>query len=72
MTTATVLAINIPLMVLAFALITGIPMWMIFKHPDRNPSVTRTVPQYRRAQAARASRAPAQQWRVDQLHATTR
>lgn len=35
MTTTTALAINVPLMVLAFALITGIPQWLVFKHPDR-------------------------------------
>jgi len=69
MTTATALAINIPLMVIAFALITGIPLWLVFKHPDRKPSLARTVPQYRRARAARV--APGQTWRLESLRSTS-
>lgn len=46
--TAEFLLTNIPLMVLAFALWVGIPMWMIFRHPDRHPRETRTIPQYLR------------------------
>ncbi|HYA50086.1 MAG TPA: hypothetical protein VEG33_02830 [Streptosporangiaceae bacterium] len=30
--------INIPLMVLAFALWVGIPMWMVLRRPDRDPT----------------------------------
>jgi hypothetical protein len=46
--TAEFLWINIPLMVLFFALWVGIPMWMIVKRPDRHPRETRTVPAYLR------------------------
>jgi hypothetical protein len=46
--TAEFLWINIPFMVLFFALWVGIPMWMIHKHPDRHPRETRTVPAYLR------------------------
>jgi len=75
MTTATALAINIPLALVFFALWTGIPLWLIFKHPDRNPAEARSVPAYRRAQRAQhaqhALRAPAQaSWRVDRLRTT--
>jgi hypothetical protein len=42
--------INIPLMALFFGLWVGIPVWMIFKRPDRHPRETRTIP------------APAQRW----------
>ena len=35
--TAEFLWINIPLMALFFALWVGVPMWMIFKRPDRHP-----------------------------------
>lgn len=35
MTLTTALAINIPLMVLAFALMTGVPLWLVLRHPDR-------------------------------------
>jgi hypothetical protein len=48
MTTAEILEINIPFMVLFFALWVGIPMWMIHKRPDRHPRETRTVPAYLR------------------------
>jgi hypothetical protein len=46
--TAEFLWINIPFMVLFFALWVGIPMWMIHKHPDRHPRETRTIPAYLR------------------------
>jgi hypothetical protein len=49
--TAEFLWINIPLMALFFALWVGVPMWMIFKRPDRDPRVTRTVPAYLRKRA---------------------
>jgi hypothetical protein len=48
MTTAEILGINIPFMVLFLALWVGIPLWMIHKHPDRHPRETRTVPAYLR------------------------
>jgi hypothetical protein len=44
--TAEFLWINIPLMVLAFALWVGVPMWMVLRHPDRHPRETRAVPAY--------------------------
>jgi hypothetical protein len=47
MMTATVLWINIPLMVLAFGLWTGIPLWLVLRHPDRHPAETRALPAYR-------------------------
>ena len=31
--------LDIPLMVLFFALMAGIPMWLVLKHPDREPAV---------------------------------
>jgi hypothetical protein len=46
MTTAAILEMNIPFMVLFLALWIGIPMWMIHKHPDRHPRENRTVPAY--------------------------
>jgi hypothetical protein len=44
--TALVLWLNIPLAVLAFGLWTGIPLWMVLRHPDRNPAETDSVPAY--------------------------
>jgi hypothetical protein len=41
--------LNIPLMVLAFAAIAGIPYWLVLKHPDHNP-----VDEVRREEAALA------------------
>jgi hypothetical protein len=50
--TAEVLWITIPLVVLAFALWVGVPMWIVLRHPDRHPGETRTVPVYLRQRAA--------------------
>jgi hypothetical protein len=49
--TAEFLWINISLMALFFALWVGVPMWMTFKRPDRDPRHTRTVPAYLRKRA---------------------
>ncbi len=57
--TAEFLWINIPLMALFFALWVGVPMWMIFKRPDRDPRETRTVPAYLRKRTTAGM--PAQQ-----------
>ena len=46
--TAEFLWINISLMALFFALWVGVPMWMIFQRPDRDPRETRTIPAYLR------------------------
>jgi len=51
MTTAEILAVNVPSMALFFALWVGIPMWMITRRPDRHPRETRTVPAYLRQRA---------------------
>jgi hypothetical protein len=32
------LLLNIPLMILFFALWTGIPLWLVRKHPDTGPA----------------------------------
>jgi hypothetical protein len=29
--------VNIPLMVIFFAAVAGIPLWLVFKHPDTGP-----------------------------------
>jgi hypothetical protein len=46
--TAEFMWMNIPLMVLAFSLWVGVPMWMVLRHPDRHPAETRTLPHYLR------------------------
>ena len=33
------LLLNIPLMVLFFALWVGVPMWLVLKHPDTGPAL---------------------------------
>jgi hypothetical protein len=53
-----VLWINIPLMVLAFGLMAGIPLWMVLRRSDwHGKQEARTVPAYlaRRAYPIRAS-----------------
>jgi hypothetical protein len=37
------LLLNIPLMVLFFALWVSIPMWLVRKHPDREPTRAATT-----------------------------
>jgi hypothetical protein len=59
--TAEFLWINISLMALFFALWVGVPMWMIFKRPDRDPRETRTVPAYLRKRTTAATSA---HWRI--------
>jgi hypothetical protein len=46
-------------MALFFALWVGVPMWMIFKRPDRDPRETRTVPAYLRKRVPAQRQAPA-------------
>ena len=29
--------VNVPLMVIFFAAVAGIPLWLVFKHPDAGP-----------------------------------
>lgn len=53
MTTITALAINLPLMVLAFGLMTGIPLWMVLRQPGRKTRADRAVPAYAYARTAR-------------------
>jgi hypothetical protein len=55
MSALTALWVNIPLMVLAFGLMTGIPLWMVLRRPDRNPAETRSVPAYARIRAETGS-----------------
>ena len=57
--TAEFLWINISLMALFFALWVGVPMWMTFKRPDRDPREARTIPAYLRKRAPAGM--PAQQ-----------
>jgi len=33
------LLLNIPLMILFFAVWAGIPLWLVRKHPDRKPTL---------------------------------
>jgi hypothetical protein len=46
------LLLNIPLMVLFFALWVGVPVWLVRRHPDRKPALAaapavKTVPALR-------------------------
>jgi len=34
------LLLNVPLIVLFFALWVGVPMWLVLKHPDTGPALT--------------------------------
>jgi hypothetical protein len=48
MMTAQVLWLNIPLMILAFGVWVGVPLWLVLRHPDRHPGENRSVPAYLR------------------------
>jgi hypothetical protein len=50
MTTA--LWLTVPVMAIFFGLWTGVPLWMVLKHPDEKSRPTRTVPAYLRHTAA--------------------
>jgi hypothetical protein len=52
--TAQVLWMNIPLMVLAFGLWVGVPLWLVLRHPERHPQEDRAVPAYLQAQQRKA------------------
>ena len=54
--TAQVLWMNIPLMILAFGVWTGVPLWLVLRHPDRHPSEARTVPAYLRETRTKQAR----------------
>lgn len=45
---AIALWLNILLIAAAFGIIVGVPLWMVLRHPDRDPAETRTVPAYLR------------------------
>jgi hypothetical protein len=55
---AQVLWMNIPLMIIAFGLWVGVPLWFVLRHPERHPKENRAMPAYLRAQqrAARKQR----------------
>ncbi len=53
--------LNIPLMAVFFLAMTGIPLWLVFKHPDRGPVRAQHV----RAQPVRADSALAQQGQAE-------
>jgi hypothetical protein len=55
---AQALWMNIPLMVIAFGLWVGAPLWLVLRHPERHPKENRAVPAYIRAQQS----APRKQW----------
>jgi hypothetical protein len=60
---STALWLNIPLMVLIFAAMCGIPLWMVIKRPDTGRDIKETV---RRAEAIplhAVSRHEAERWR---------
>jgi hypothetical protein len=56
MMTAQVLWMNIPLMILAFGVWTGVPLWLVLRHPDRHPSESRSVPAYLRETRTKPAR----------------
>jgi hypothetical protein len=56
---AQVLWMNIPLMIVAFGLWVGVPLWLVLRHPERNPKENRAVPAYMGAQRDAHKQRPA-------------
>jgi hypothetical protein len=54
---AQALWMNTPLMIIAFGLWVGVPLWLVLRHPERDPKENRAMPAYLRAQ----QRAPRKQ-----------
>lgn len=52
--------LNIPLMAAFFVAMTGIPLWLVFKHPDQGPAASRPAATGRRARQPVAVRVPAE------------
>jgi Flp pilus assembly protein TadB len=52
--------INIPLMAAFFLAMTGIPLWLVFKHPDRRPAPERQGQELPDSVAARYAAARAE------------
>jgi len=65
---AQVLWMNIPLMVLAFGLWVGVPLWLVLRHPDQRTEENRSVPAYL---AARQSAAHEEQRSRNRVRAHT-
>jgi hypothetical protein len=55
MMTAQVLWMNVPLMILAFGVWAGVPLWLVLRHPDRHPSESRSMPAYLRETRTRSA-----------------
>jgi hypothetical protein len=52
--TAQVLWMNVPLMIAAFGLWVGVPLWLVLRHPERHPEENRSVPAYVQTQPGTA------------------
>jgi len=72
MTTAVWL--SIPAMALFFGLWTGVPLWLVRRHPDEKTGPTRTLPAYLRQQSPRqeVARQPAQRYEALQYESGQR
>lgn len=56
---AMALWLNIVLIVLVTGAIVGIPLWMVIRHPDRDPAETRRLPAYLRLRSDEMDSEPA-------------
>jgi hypothetical protein len=74
MSSTTALAVNIALAAVFIALWSGIPLWMVLRHPDeKTRAARRAVPEaqraYERTYAARRRHAPARRtWTASPYH----
>jgi hypothetical protein len=45
--------VNIPLMAVFFIVMSGVPLWLVFKHPDQVPAASRRAARSRQPRPAR-------------------
>lgn len=58
--------LNIPLCAVIFSAVAGIPLWMVFKHPDTGEEVKATAARVRRMPLHAVSMAETDRWRSSQ------
>jgi hypothetical protein len=55
--------LNIPLCAMIFSAVVGIPLWMVFKHPDTGEEITATAARVRDLPLAAVSMTETDRWR---------
>jgi hypothetical protein len=54
--------INIPLCIVLYSAVVGIPLWMVFRHPDTGEEIAQTRAQVRAMPLGAVSKLEAERW----------